>query len=115
MFDFGNTGDGTESSTFYFDDIYQFDPTGGLAQIDLPITYDDSSIYYSLIPFGDEEGSSDIIYNSGENNLAYVAKSSSAATWAGVTISNESGLVSNIPVSSSNSKMYVHTLSLIHI
>ena len=109
MFDFGNTGDGTESSTFYFDDIYQFDPTGGLAQIDLPITYDDSSIYYSLIPFGDEEGASDIIYNSGENNLAYVAKSSSAANWAGVTISNESGLVSNIPVSSSNSKMYVHT------
>jgi hypothetical protein len=109
MFDFGNTGNGTENSTFYFDDIYQFDPTGGLAQIDLPITYDDSSIYYSLIPFGDEEGSSDIIYNSGENNLAYVAKSSSAATWAGVTISNESGLENNIPVSSSNSKMYVHT------
>ena len=109
MFDFGNTGDGTESSTFYFDDISQFDPTGGLAQIDLPITYDDSSIYYSLIPFGDEEGASDILYNSGENNLAYVAKSSSAATWAGVTISNESGLENNIPVSSSNSKMYVHT------
>ena len=109
MFDFGNTGNGTENSTFYFDDIYQFDPTGGLAQIDLPITYDDSSIYYSLIPFGDEEGASDIIYNSGENNLAYVAKSSSAATWAGVTISNESGLENNIPVSSSNSKMYVHT------
>jgi hypothetical protein len=109
MFDFGNTGNGTENSTFYFDDIYQFDPTGGLAQIDLPITYDDSSIYYSLIPFGDEEGASDILYNSGENNLAYVAKSSSAATWAGVTISNESGLENNIPVSSSNSKMYVHT------
>jgi hypothetical protein len=109
MFDFGNTGNGTENSTFYFDDIYQFDPTGGLAQIDLPITYDDSSIYYSLIPFGDEEGASDIIYNSGQNNLAYVAKSSSAATWAGVTISNESGLENNIPVSSSNSKMYVHT------
>ena len=109
MFDFGNTGDGTESSTFYFDDIYQFDPTGGLAQIDLPITYDDSSIYYSLIPFGDEEGASDIIYNSGQNNLAYVAKSSSAATWAGVTVSNESGLENNIPVTSSNSKMYVHT------
>ena len=109
MFDFGNTGDGTESSTFYFDDISQFDPTGGLAQIDLPITYDDSSIYYSLIPFGDEEGASDIIYNSGANNLAYVAKSSSAATWAGVTVSNESGLENNIPVTSSNSKMYVHT------
>ena len=109
MFDFGNIGNGTDSSTFYFDDIFQTDPTGGLSQIDLPITYDDSSIYYSLIPFGDQEGASDIIYNSGANNLAYVAKSSSAATWAGVTISNESGLENNIPVTSSNSKMYVHT------
>ena len=109
MFDFGNIGNGTDSSTFYFDDIFQTDPTGGLSQIDLPITYDDSSIYYSLIPFGDQEGASDIIYNSGANNLAYVAKSSSAATWAGVTVSNESGLENNIPVTSSNSKMYVHT------
>jgi hypothetical protein len=109
MFDFGNIGNGTDSSTFYFDDIFQTDPTGGLSQIDLPITYDDSSVYYSLISFGDEEGTSDIIYNSGANNLAYVAKSSSAATWAGVTISNESGLENNIPVTSSNSKMYVHT------
>ena len=109
MFDFGNTGDGTESSTFYFDDISQFDPTGGLAQIDLPITYDDSSVYYTLIPFGDDEGSSEIIFNSNtDNNLVYVTKSSSAATWAGVTVSNESGFVSNIPVSSSNSNMYVH-------
>ena len=109
MFDFGNTGDGTESSTFYFDDISQFDPTGGLAQIDLPITYDDSSVYYSLIPFGDDEGFSEIIFNSNtDNNLVYVTKSSSAATWAGVTVSNESGFVSNIPVSSSNSNMYVH-------
>ena len=110
MFDFGNTGDGTENSTFYFDDIDQFDPTGGLAQIDMPITYDDSSIYYSLIPFGDEEGSTDIIYNSFTNNSSvYVAKSSSAENWAGVTVSNESGLENNIPVTSSNSKMYVHT------
>ena len=110
MFDFGNTGDGTESSTFYFDDISQFDPTGGLAQIDLPITYDDSSVYYTLIPFGDDEGSSEIIFNSNtDNKLVYVTKSSSAATWAGVTVSNESGLENNIPVTSSNSKMYVHT------
>jgi hypothetical protein len=110
MFDFGNTGNGTESSTFYFDDIFQSDPTGGLAQIDLPITYDDSSVYYSLIPFGDEEGTTDIIYNPDTNNsLVYVTKSGSAATWAGVSVSNESGLENNIPVTSSNSKMYVHT------
>ena len=108
MFDFGNTGDGSSNSTFYFDDIFQTDPTGGLSQIDLPITYEDSSVYYSLVVLG-RPVFSEIIFNSNtDNNLAYVAKSSSAATWAGVTVSNESGFVSNIPVSSSNSNMYVH-------
>ena len=109
MFDFGTIGNGTDSSTFYFDDIFQTDPTGGLSQIDLPITYEDSSVYYSLVVLG-RPVFSEIIFNSNtDNNLVYVTKSSSAATWAGVTVSNESGFVSNIPVSSSNSKMYVHT------
>ena len=33
MFDFGNVGDGTADSTFYYDDIYQTDPSGGLSQM----------------------------------------------------------------------------------
>ena len=107
MFDFGNTGDGTESSTFYFDDISQFDPTGGLAQIDLPITFDDSSVYYSLIDF--EGNGPSTIEGTSSDKYARVEKSSSSGTSAGVTISNESGLENNIPVTSSNSKMYVHT------
>ena len=36
MFDFGNVGDGGANSTFYFDNINSFDPSGGLNQIDLP-------------------------------------------------------------------------------
>jgi len=107
MFDFGNIGDGTESSTFYFDDISQFDPTGGLAQIDLPITFDDSSVYYSLIDF--EGNGPSTIEGTSSDKYARVEKSSSSGTSAGVTISNESGLENNIPVTSSNSKMYVHT------
>ena len=108
MFDFGNVGNGTADSTFYFDDIYQTDPTGGLGQIDLPITYDDLSIYYSLIPFGDDNVEVEII-ESTSGNYGSLIKSDVAESWAGVTVSNESGLVSNIPVSPSNSKMYLHT------
>ena len=60
--------------------------------------------------FGDDNVEAEIIESaSDDGKYVKLIKSSDAATWAGVTISNESGLVSNIPVSSSNSKMYVHT------
>jgi len=107
MFDFGNVGDGSESSTFYFDDIFQTDPTGGLAQIDLPITYDDDEVYYSLITFGDDNVEAEIVETI-SGNYGRLIKSGAAATWAGVTLTNETGLDNNIPVTSSNSKMYVH-------
>ena len=107
MFDFGNIGDGTADSTFYFDDIYQTDPSGGLGQIDLPITYDDSSIYYSFIPFGDDSVEIELLETT-SGNYGKVVKSNIAESWAGVTLSNETGLVNTIPVTSSNSKMYVH-------
>ena len=51
MFDFGNVGDGSINSTFYFDNITSFDPSGGLNQIDLPVTFDDPEVYYSVIDF----------------------------------------------------------------
>ena len=51
MFDFGNIGDGSTNSTFYFDDINTFDPSGGLNQIDLPVTFENPEVYYSLIDF----------------------------------------------------------------
>ena len=107
MFDFGNVGDGTADSTFYFDDIYQTDPSGGLGQIDLPITYDDSSIYYSFIPFGDDSVEIELLETT-SGNYGKAVKSNIAENWAGVTLSNETGLVNTIPVTSSNSKMYVH-------
>ena len=107
MFDFGNIGDGTADSTFYFDDIYQTDPSGGLGQIDLPITYDDSSIYYSFIPFGDDSVEIELLETT-SGNYGKVVKSNIAESWAGVTLSNETGLVNTIPVTSSNSKMYAH-------
>ena len=48
MFDFGNVGDGSVNSTFYFDDITSFDPSGGLSQIDLPVTFEDPTVYYLI-------------------------------------------------------------------
>ena len=106
MFDFGNVGDGTEDSTFYYDDIYQTDPSGGLSQMDLPVTFEDPSIYYVLTDFGGNGPST--ILETVDGNYARVEKNSGAETWAGVTIGSGAGFLNNIPVTNTNTKMFVH-------
>jgi hypothetical protein len=106
MFDFGNIGDGSVNSTFYLDDITSFDPSGGLSQIDLPVTFEDSSVYYSLIDF-EGNGPSTIIEEGG-NHYVQVIKTDASGTSAGVTIGTEEGFATNIPITNSDTKMYAH-------
>ena len=105
MFDFGNVGDGTADSTFYYDDIYQTDPSGGLSQMDLPVTFEDPSVYYVLTDFGGNGPST--ILETVDGNYARVEKDGGAETWAGVTIGSGAGFLNEIPVTSTNTKMYV--------
>ena len=106
MFDFGNIGDGTLDSTFYFDDIFQSDPSNGLSQMDLPVTFEDSGVYYVLTDFGGNGPST--ILETIDGNYARIEKNSNAESWAGVTIGTASGFLNDIPVSESETKMYAH-------
>ena len=106
MFDFGNVGDGGINSTFYFDNINSFDPSGGLNQIDLPVTFEDPEVYYSVIDF--EGNGPSTIVEEGDNHYVQVIKSDESGTSAGVTIGTEEGFATNIPITSSNTKMYIH-------
>ncbi len=106
MFDFGNIGDGGVNSTFYFDNINSFDPSGGLNQIDLPVTFEDPEVYYSVIDF-EGNGPSTIIEEGG-NHYVQVIKTNESGTSAGVTIGTEEGFATNIPITSSDTKMYAH-------
>ena len=106
MFDFGNVGDGTLDSTFYFDDIFQSDPSNGLSQMDLPVTFEDSSVYYVLTDFGGNGPST--ILETIDGNYARVEKNSNAESWAGVTVGTAAGFLNDIPVSETETKMYVH-------
>ena len=105
MFDFGNVGDGTADSTFYYDDIYQTDPSGGLSQIDLPVTFDDPSVYYVLTDFGGNGPST--ILETIDGNYARVEKNSGAETWAGVTIGSGAGFLNYIPITNNDTKMFI--------
>ena len=106
MFDFGNVGDGGANSTFYFDNINSFDPSGGLNQIDLPVTFEDPEVYYTVIDF--EGNGPSTIVEEGGNHYVQVIKNNESGTSAGVTIGTEEGFATNIPITSSDTKMYAH-------
>ena len=104
MFDFGNIGDGSLDSTFYFDNIFQSDPSGGLIQMDLPVTFDDPNVYYVLTDFGGNGPST--ILETVDGNYARVEKNPGAESWAGVTIGSGAGFLNQIPISNINTKIY---------
>lgn len=104
MFDFGNIGDGSLDSTFYFDNIFQSDPSGGLVQMDLPVTFDDPSVYYVLTDFGGNGPST--ILETVDGNYARVEKNPGAESWAGLTIGSGAGFLNQILVSNTDTKIY---------
>jgi len=102
MFDFGNVGDGSTSSTFLFDDIEQI--YGG-EQIDLTVDFESSTINYTMSDFGGNESSLVTDPYDPDNLAMEVIKTPGAATWAGTTIGTPAGFATNIPLTLTDSKM----------
>ncbi len=102
MFDFGSTGNGSENSTFLFDDVQQL--FGG-EQIDLPVDFEGDNTNYSVTDF---EGNASMLVQdpTDENNtVLQCMKTNGASPSAGTTIGTPSGFASNIPLSLTDSKM----------
>ena len=107
MFDRDNVGDGSEQSTFYFDDIrhvakkFQF-------QIDLPVTFDESRYDYTMVSF---EGLGEALRTEDPedpyNKVIKVKKPFGAGEYAGLHIGTREGFASTIPLSMTNSRMSV--------
>ena len=108
MFDFGNVGDGSVSSTFLFDDIEQL--FGG-THIDLPVDFEGSMVNYTMSDFGGNLSSLEIDPTNPNNTVIKAIKTSGAATWAGTTIGTPAGFATNIPLTLSDSKMTVRVWS----
>lgn len=108
MFDFGNVGNGSAASTFLFDDIEQF--FGGF-QIDLPVTFEGSTINYTMTDF---EGNlsffeTDPVFPN--NHVIKIVKNAQAGSSAGTTIGTPAGFATNIPLTLTDSKMSVRVWS----
>lgn len=104
MFDFGNLGNGSATSTFLFDDIQQL--FGG-TQIDLPVDFEGSTVNYTMSDFGGNVSSLVTDPTDSGNKVIQVIKTTGAATWAGTTIGTPAGFATNIPLTLTNSKMTV--------
>ncbi len=109
MFDFGNVGDGTATSTFLFDDIEQSVPP--LMQIDLPVTFESATVDYTMTDFGDNMSTLLVDPTLPTNMVMQVVKPLSAPTWAGTTISTSLGFANAIPFTLAETEMSVRVWS----
>ena len=109
MFDFGNVGDGTATSTFLFDDIEQ--SASPLTQIDLPVTFESATVDYTMTDFGDNMSTLLVDPTLPTNMVMQVVKPLSAPTWAGTTIGTSLGFVNAIPFTATETEMSVRVWS----
>ena len=111
IFDLGIVGNGTPNFTFYIDDIEQFNGGSGKAQVNLPITFQDTAtVDYKLTDFGGNASSIVVDPTNPANLVGKAIKTNTAELWAGTT-NGGSGLVSPIPFTASNTKMTVRVWS----
>lgn len=115
IFDNGTAGDGSANFTFLIDDI-SLTATGGsgLAQMDLPVNFENAAVEYGLIGFGGAEASTIVADpNDPANKVAKVIKSSGAQVWAGTTVTGEAqkGFLNKVPFTILNTKMSVKVWS----
>jgi len=108
MFDFGNVGDSSATSTFFFDDVEQI--FGG-TQLDLPVNFEGSTNNYTMTDFGGNVSSLVVDPTNANNNVMKAIKTATAATWAGTTIGTNGGFATNIPLTLTDSKMSVRVWS----
>jgi hypothetical protein len=106
FFDFGNTGTG---SVFYFDNVMVLPPP--FAQIDLPVTFENPKVDYTVTDFG---GNASTLTTDPANSANHVMKSTKTAgaqTYAGTTIGTSSGFAHLIPLTAIAQKMTVKVYS----
>ncbi|MBK8555973.1 MAG: T9SS type A sorting domain-containing protein [Lewinellaceae bacterium] len=108
MFDYGQLGNGSASSTFLFDDIEQL--FGG-TQINLPVNFEGTTVNYTTTDFGGNVSTLVPDPTDPSNHVIQAIKTNMAATWAGTTIGTPAGFADNIPLTLSDSKMTVRVWS----
>lgn len=112
FFNFGTTGAIAGEKTYYWDEVKFIGGGGsGLAQVSLPITFQDTAtVAYALTDFGGNVSSIVADPTNPANLVGKAIKTGGAELWAGTT-NGGAGLASPIPFSAGNTKMTVRVWS----
>ncbi len=117
FFNFGVTGAVAGERTYYFDDVKFGAAVGNFKQMDLPVTFDDTTVNYGLVGFAGAEQSTIVTDPTlATNKVAKVIKKNTAELYAGTTVTAVSGTVqtgfsSNIPFTAIEKRMNVRVYS----
>ncbi len=112
IFELGTVGDGSANFTFLFDDIRLTNSLpSGTAQINLPVSFDDEAVNYTVTDFGNNSTIDGVDPTNAANKVKITTKPSGAETWAGTTIGTASGFATAIPLTATNTKMSVRIYS----
>ena len=85
--------------------------TPSLSQIDLPISWDDTTADYTVTDFGGNSSSLSVDPLDPSNNVLMSDKTAGAQTWSGTTLSTPNGLLSSIPFISGSTTISAHVYS----
>jgi len=108
MFDFGNTGDGSATSTFSFDDVAQISLG---TQIDWPVDFEQEGVNYTTRDFGGNVSERVQDPTDASNHAIKVIKKDDAAGWAGTTVGTLAGFKRDIPLTLEDPTMTVRVWS----
>lgn len=110
IFDNGTPGDGSANFTFFMDDIRLTDAMPN-SRIDLPVTFDEPGVNYTVTDFGNNQTVDAVDPTNANNKVKKTTKVNGAETWAGTTIGTSTGFATAIPLTASASQMSVRVYS----
>ncbi|MEM9921303.1 MAG: T9SS type A sorting domain-containing protein, partial [Bacteroidota bacterium] len=109
FFNFGTTGAEAGEKTYYWDDVEFIG--SGKAQVDLPITFEDTAtVDYALIDFGGNASSIVVDPTDSDNLVGQTIKTDVSELWAGTTM-GINGLASAIPFGPGATKITIRVWS----
>ena len=111
FFNFGTDGPTAGEKIYYWDNLEFVPDTSNLAQIDLPVTFEDSTVNYSLTDFGGNASELAADPVDPMNTVAKTTKTSAAMVWAGTTAGTPAGFANPIPFTLTETKMSVMVYS----
>ena len=107
--DFSTAG---AQDTFYFDDVmFLMSPPPALSQIDLPVTFEDTTVDYTMTDFGNNASMLMVDPTNAANKVMRIIKPTGAQPWAGTTISTATGFATLLPFSTTDHTMNVRVWS----